>query len=52
MTESWYDVLSKVMRIWSKGTLKGENKSLDISDNADIEDYYVFLYDEEDHTNN
>lgn len=46
--ESWYDVLKKAMRIWLKGTLAIPNSSATNKVNSDIEDFYVYLYDEED----
>jgi hypothetical protein len=53
MIEGWYDVVKKVMRIWDKGTLNENNKKQRNNETNfnDIDDFFVYLYDEEDNSN-
>ena len=49
MTENWYEVLKKVNRIWKKGSLSAnESAKNDPLMHNDINDFYLYLYDEED----
>ena len=68
MLENWYEVLKKVMRMWSSGTIltdqmkatktahgsqkdvAGGQSSEGNKGHEDADDFYVFLYDEEDRT--
>lgn len=38
----WFEIISKVMKLWTGGEVE-KSKSL-----SDADDFYVFLYDEED----
>ena len=53
MISNWYDVLKKVMKMWESNTLttkksKTSTAGSSMSESMDAEDFYVFLYDEED----
>ena len=52
--ETWYDVLKKVMRIWTNKAQSMKSKPTagkKIEGGTDSEGFYVFLYDEEDKNN-
>ena len=44
----WYEVLKKVMRLWSGGTvIKSKQSTNERAPDGDVDGFYVFLYDEE-----
>ena len=50
-TEVWYDILKKVMRMWESTSLAKPttHNGITIRNNkSDADDFYVFMYDEED----
>lgn len=48
LIEPWYDVLKKVSRLWKKGTLSASKENHDALKQNDINDFYIYLFDEED----
>ena len=49
--EPWYEVLKKVMRLWSGGTVFKSKQAEEKTSQSDVDGFYVFLYDEEDKNN-
>ena len=50
-TEVWYDILKKVMRMWDSTSLAKPTTQNGITirnNKSDADDFYVFIYDEED----